>query len=179
MKLLFPSRSACHLHVPNGTGIQLCSRILVEKQRRRKAIRVQAQLLEKIYLDQRIYITIVIVVFPCLFIVTGVVSGNIRSVHGILKLLIVFADIADCIFSSKFRALDVERNALSGRKSVCFVNLIVVQLQQIAAGNVSQCRKAFCIEEADAVFILCCVCCDRRTILLKNVPIWPCFTQKS
>lgn len=79
--------------------------------------------------------------------------------------------VADCIFSSKFRALDVERNALSGRKSVCFVNLIVVQLQQIAAGNVSQCRKAFCIEEADAVFILCCVCCDRRAILLKNVPI--------
>ena len=139
-----PAAAASQFHIPDGAGVHDAVHVFVEEERGVECVRIAGQVLHQVSLDQRVQIAVLIVVLAGLRIVAGEVAVGILRVDGVLKLLIVLADIGHCVLAAILGALDIHRGALTGDEAaglvilrvVAFVDLRTVELEQVAASDV-------------------------------------------
>ena len=139
-----PAAAASQFHIPDGAGVHDAVHVFVEEERGVECVRIAGQVLHQVSLDQRVQIAVFIVVLAGLRIVAGEVAVGILRVDGVLKLLIVLADIGHCVLAAILGALDIHRGALTGDEAaglvilrvVAFVELRTVELEQVAASDV-------------------------------------------
>ena len=139
-----PAAAASQFHIPDGAGVHDAVHVFVEEERGVECVRISGQVLHQVSLDQRVQIAVLIVVLAGLRIVAGEVAVGILRVDGVLKLLIVLADIGHCVLAAILGALDIHRGALTGDEAaglvilrvVAFVELRTVELEQVAASDV-------------------------------------------
>ena len=139
-----PAAAASQFHIPDGAGVHDAVHVFVEEERGVECVRIAGQVLHQVSLDQRVQIAVLIVVLAGLRIVAGEVAVGILRVDGVLKLLIVLADIGHCVLAAILGALDIHRGALTGDEAaglvilrvVAFVELRTVELEQVAASDV-------------------------------------------
>ena len=139
-----PATAASQFHIPDGAGVHDAVHVFVEEERGVECVRIAGQVLHQVSLDQRVQIAVLIVVLAGLRIVAGEVAVGILRVDGVLKLLIVLANIGHCVLAAILGALDIHRGALTGDEAaglvilrvVAFVELRTVELEQVAASDV-------------------------------------------
>ena len=139
-----PAAAASQFHIPDGAGVHDAVHVFVEEERGVECVRIAGQVLHQVSLDQRVQIAVLIVVLAGLRIVAGEVAVGVLRVDGVLKLLIVLADIGHCVLAAILGALDIHRGALTGDEAaglvilrvVAFVELRTVELEQVAASDV-------------------------------------------
>ena len=139
-----PAAAASQFHIPDGAGVHDAVHVFVEEERGVECVRIAGQVLHQVSLDQRVQIAVLIVVLAGLRIVAGEVAVGILRIDGVLKLLIVLADIGHCVLAAILGALDIHRGALTGDEAaglvilrvVAFVELRTVELEQVAASDV-------------------------------------------
>ena len=139
-----PAAAASQFHIPDGAGVHDAVHVFVEEERGVECVRIAGQVLHQVSLDQRVQIAVLIVVLAGLRIVAGEVAVGVLRIDGVLKLLIVLADIGHCVLAAILGALDIHRGALTGDEAaglvilrvVAFVELRTVELEQVAAGDV-------------------------------------------
>ena len=139
-----PAAAASQFHIPDGAGVHDAVHVFVEEERGVECVRIAGQVLHQVSLDQRVQIAVLIVVLAGLRIVAGEVAVGVLRVDGVLKLLIVLADVGHCVLAAILGALDIHRGALTGDEAaglvilrvVAFVELRTVELEQVAASDV-------------------------------------------
>ena len=139
-----PAAAASQFHIPDGAGVHDAVHVFVEEERGVECVRIAGQVLHQVSLDQRVQIAVLIVVLAGLRIVAGEVAIGVLRVDGVLKLLIVLADVGHCVLAAILGALDIHRGALTGDEAaglvilrvVAFVELRTVELEQVAASDV-------------------------------------------
>ena len=139
-----PAAAASQFHIPDGAGVHDAVHVFVEEERGVECVRIAGQVLHQVSLDQRVQIAVLIVVLAGLRIVAGEVAIGVLRVDGVLKLLIVLADVGHCVLAAILGALDIHRGALTGDEAaglvilrvVAFVDLRTVELEQVAASDV-------------------------------------------
>ena len=139
-----PAAAASQFHIPDGAGVHDAVHVFVEEERGVECVRIAGQVLHQVSLDQRVQIAVLIVVLAGLRIVAGEVAVGILRVDGVLKLLIILADIGHCVLAAILGALDIHRGALTGDEAaglvilrvVAFVEFRTVELEQVAASDV-------------------------------------------
>ncbi len=139
-----PAAAASQFHIPDGAGVHDAVHVFVEEERGVECVRIAGQVLHQVSLDQRVQIAVLIVVLAGLRIVAGEVAVGILRIDGVLKLLIVLADIGHCVLAAILGALDIHRGAFTGDEAaglvilrvVAFVELRTVELEQVAASDV-------------------------------------------
>ena len=139
-----PAAAASQFHIPDGAGVHDTVHVFVEEERGVECVRIAGQVLHQVSLDQRVQIAVLIVVLAGLRIVAGEVAIGVLRVDGVLKLLIVLADVGHCVLAAILGALDIHRGALTGDEAaglvilrvVAFVELRTVELEQVAASDV-------------------------------------------
>ena len=157
-----PAAAAGQLHVPDGAGVHEAVHVLIEEERGVERVGVAGEVLDQVSLNQRVQIAVLIVVLAGLRIVAGIVAVGILRVDGVLKLLIVLADVGHSVLAAPLGALDIHRRALAGDKAaglvilrvVAVVELRAVELQQVAAGDVLRLGQAGGVLIGLAVLVL-------------------------
>ena len=145
-----PAAAAGRLHIPDGAGVHDAVHVFIEEERGIERVGVAGEALHQVSLDQRGQIAVLIVVLAGLRIVTGVVAIGILRIDGVLKLLIVLADIRHGVLAAPLGALDVHRRALTGDEAAGLVilrlgraaELCAVEFEQVAAGDVGRLGQA-------------------------------------
>ena len=149
-----PAAAAGRLHIPDGAGVHDAVHVFIEEERGIERVGVAGEALHQVSLDQRGQIAVLIVVLAGLRIVTGVVAIGILRIDGVLKLLIVLADVGHGVLAAPLGALDVHRRALAGDEAAGFVILCAVELEQVAAGDVLRLGQTGSILIGLAVLVL-------------------------